>query len=95
MEMRRRLDTMLVSWYVFSQMSPQILTRDHLSAIYILRHPSHDCPSLEQNIRSCRPQTRHYDRSTRSLNIHVLLWSLQNFLGSRFEVRIKFQWRTS
>ena len=72
---------MSVSWCVDP---PHLLLTHNLLCIAIIVFPGRGPHSiaLESHIRPYRPKTRHSQWTFGAINLDVLLWALQNFLGT-------------
>ena len=67
--------------------APVLLVADvTFPAIHILRDSSYDRNALESDIRPHWTSASHHDRLDGSVVVYVLLWSVPNVLGSRYQV---------
>lgn len=57
--------------------------------ICIFLDPSFHCIALESAIRPYRPKTRHLHWTYGAINLHVLVWTLYNLLGTGAKVRAR------
>ena len=80
-------DIMSVSWYVVWN-NCKYLPHNQLwcIAIIIFLDPGFYCIALESAIRPYRPKAHYSNRTSGALNLDVLLWTLQNLLGTGVKV---------